>query len=403
MPSTKNKDMETINDTITMWLQQLGVQPESMGTVHRIVAVAGILLLAYVAHWLCRKVVVTTVKKLTSKTQNKWDDYLFNDRVLSDFCHMVPPIVITALIPFAFPSEPMTLAFVLKICWIYITIVVVRLICTFLTSLYTISSEHEKLKERSMKGFYQMMKLIVICVGTIIIISTLIDKDPVKILTGLGASAAILTLVFKDTIMGLVAGVQLTANDMLRPGDWITMPKYGADGSVLEVTLTTVKVQNWDKTISTIPPYALVNDSFQNWRGMRESGGRRVKRSINIDMHTVRFCTPEELETFRKEEWMQGFEATGKEEVNLYVFRHYLEHYLRTHPKVNQNLTLMIRQLQPTAEGMPIELYFFSNGTEWIPYERLQAEVFDHLLATVHQFGLKVFQSPTGLDLRYLK
>ena len=403
MPSTKNKDMETINDTITMWLQQLGVQPESMGTVHRIVAVAGILLLAYVAHWLCRKVVVTTVKKLTSKTQNKWDDYLFNDRVLNDFCHMVPPIVITALIPFAFPNEPMTLAFVLKICWIYITIVVVRLICTFLTSLYTISSEHEKLKERSMKGFYQMMKLIVICVGTIIIISTLIDKDPVKILTGLGASAAILTLVFKDTIMGLVAGVQLTANDMLRPGDWITMPKYGADGSVLEVTLTTVKVQNWDKTISTIPPYALVNDSFQNWRGMRESGGRRVKRSINIDMHTVRFCTPEELETFRKEEWMQGFEATGKEEVNLYVFRHYMEHYLRTHPKVNQNLTLMIRQLQPTAEGMPIELYFFSDGTEWIPYERLQAEVFDHLLATVHQFGLKVFQSPTGLDLRYLK
>ena len=403
MPSTKNKDMETINDTITMWLQQLGVQPESMGAVHRIVAVAGILLLAYVAHWLCRKVVVTTVKKLTSKTQNKWDDYLFNDRVLNDFCHMVPPIVITALIPFAFPSEPMTLAFVLKICWIYITIVVVRLICTFLTSLYIISSEHEKLKERSMKGFYQMMKLIVICVGTIIIISTLIDKDPVKILTGLGASAAILTLVFKDTIMGLVAGVQLTANDMLRPGDWITMPKYGADGSVLEVTLTTVKVQNWDKTISTIPPYALVNDSFQNWRGMRESGGRRVKRSINIDMHTVRFCTPEELETFRKEEWMQGFEATGKEEVNLYVFRHYLEHYLRTHPKVNQNLTLMIRQLQPTAEGMPIELYFFSDGTEWIPYERLQAEVFDHLLATVHQFGLKVFQSPTGLDLRYLK
>ena len=395
--------METINDTITMWLQQLGVQPESMGTVHRIVAVVGILLLAYVAHWLCRKVVVTTVKKLTSKTQNKWDDYLFNDRVLNDFCHMVPPIVITALIPFAFPNEPMTLAFVLKICWIYITIVVVRLICTFLTSLYTISSEHEKLKERSMKGFYQMMKLIVICVGTIIIISTLIDKDPVKILTGLGASAAILTLVFKDTIMGLVAGVQLTANDMLRPGDWITMPKYGADGSVLEVTLTTVKVQNWDKTISTIPPYALVNDSFQNWRGMRESGGRRVKRSINIDMHTVRFCTPEELETFRKEEWMQGFEATGKEEVNLYVFRHYLEHYLRTHPKVNQNLTLMIRQLQPTAEGMPIELYFFSDGTEWIPYERLQAEVFDHLLATVHQFGLKVFQSPTGLDLRYLK
>jgi miniconductance mechanosensitive channel len=311
--------------------------------------------------------------------------------------------VITALIPFAFQGAPMTLAFILKICWVYITVVVVRLLCTFLTSLYTISSEHEKLKERSMKGFYQMIKLVVICIGVIIIVSTLIDKDPVKILTGLGASAAILTLVFKDTIMGLVAGVQLTANDMLRPGDWITMPKYGADGTVLEVTLTTVKVQNWDKTISTIPPYALVNDSFQNWRGMRESGGRRVKRSINIDMHSVRFCTADEMDAYRREEWMQDFEGSGQEVVNLYVFRYYMERYLRTHPKVNQNLMIMIRQLQPTAEGMPIELYFFSDGTDWIPYEHLQAEVFDHLLATLHKFDLKVFQSPTGLDLRYLK
>lgn len=395
--------MEIINYTMNEWLQGLGVQLEYLGTVHRMVAVIGILLLAYVAHWIFRKVVVTSVKKLTAKTNNKWDDYLFNDRVLDDFCHLLPPIVITALIPFAFQGAPMTLAFILKICWVYITVVVVRLLCTFLTSLYTISSEHEKLKERSMKGFYQMIKLVVICIGVIIIVSTLIDKDPVKILTGLGASAAILTLVFKDTIMGLVAGVQLTANDMLRPGDWITMPKYGADGTVLEVTLTTVKVQNWDKTISTIPPYALVNDSFQNWRGMRESGGRRVKRSINIDMHSVRFCTADEMDAYRREEWMQDFEGSGQEVVNLYVFRYYMERYLRTHPKVNQNLMIMIRQLQPTAEGMPIELYFFSDGTDWIPYEHLQAEVFDHLLATLHKFGLKVFQSPTGLDLRYLK
>ena len=395
--------MEIINYTMNEWLQGLGVQLEYLGTVHRIVAVIGILLLAYVAHWIFRKVVVTSVKKLTAKTNNKWDDYLFNDRVLDDFCHLLPPIVITALIPFAFQGAPMTLAFILKICWVYITVVVVRLLCTFLTSLYTISSEHEKLKERSMKGFYQMIKLVVICIGVIIIVSTLIDKDPVKILTGLGASAAILTLVFKDTIMGLVAGVQLTANDMLRPGDWITMPKYGADGTVLEVTLTTVKVQNWDKTISTIPPYALVNDSFQNWRGMRESGGRRVKRSINIDMHSVRFCTADEMDAYRREEWMQDFEGSGQEVVNLYVFRYYMERYLRTHPKVNQNLMIMIRQLQPTAEGMPIELYFFSDGTDWIPYEHLQAEVFDHLLATLHKFDLKVFQSPTGLDLQYLK
>jgi miniconductance mechanosensitive channel len=209
-------------------------------------------------------------------------------------------------------------------------------------------------------------------------------------------------LVFQDTIKGLVAGIQLTANDMVRPGDWISMPKYGADGDVMEVSLTTVKVRNWDKTITTVPPYALVNDSFQNWRGMFDIGGRRVKRSIHIDMNTVRFCTEEELAHFKQQPWMEGFEETGKEEVNLYLFRHYLDYYLRHHPKVNQDMIMLVRQLQPTEHGMPIELYFFSANTAWVKYEALQAEVFDHVLATLHRFGLKVFQSPTGLDLQSL-
>jgi len=186
---------------------------------------------------------------------------------------------------------------------------------------------------------------------------------------------------------------------MLRPGDWITMQKYGADGLVLEVTLTTVKVQNWDKTIITVPPYALVNDSFQNWRGMFDNGGRRVKRSVNIDMNTVRFCTSEEMDRFRQQPWMEGFEETGREEVNLYIFRHYVEYYLRHNPKVNSDMILAVRQLQPTAQGMPIELYFFSADTVWLKYEHLQAEVFDHILAMLHTFGLKVFQSPSGTDL----
>jgi len=352
-----------------------------------------------VADYFCRKIVVPTIKKLTARTQATWDDYLFNDAVLDNMCHLIPPIILYVLLPFAFPHEPVTLTFILKLCWVYITAVAMKLICSFLTSLYTISSEHEKLKNHPLKGVYQMIKLIVICVGVIIIISTLIDKDPVNILTGLGASAAILMLVFKDTIMGLVAGVQLSANDMLRPGDWITMPKYGADGTVIEVTLTTVKVRNWDNTITTVPPYALVSDSFQNWRGMRESGGRRVKRSINIDMNTVRFCTPEQMKKFEKQVWMSGFEKTGKEEVNLYVFRHYLEYYLRHNPRVNTELILMVRQLQPTPQGLPIELYFFSANKDWIPYERLQAEVFDHLLAVLPEFGLRVFQIPSGLDV----
>ena len=394
--------METINNGLMTWLQQLGVAEGSLLTVQRIVVIAAILLIAYVLDMICRKVVMPGVRKVTAKTQITWDDYLLNDDVLNNVCHLIPPVVVYALIPFAFPHEPALLEFILKICWIYITVVGMKLVCAFLTSLYTISSEHEKLKNHSMKGFYQMIKLIVICIGSIIIISTLIDKDPIAILTGLGAGTAILMLVFQDTIKGLVAGVQLTANDMLRPGDWITMPKYGADGDVIEVSLTTVKVRNWDKTITTVPPYALVNDSFQNWRGMFDMGGRRVKRSINIDMNTVRFCTEEELAEFKKQPWMEGFEETGKEEVNLYIFRHYVMYYLKHHPKVHQELIMTVRQLQPTAQGIPIELYFFSANTAWLRYEHLQAEVFDHVLAMLHKFDLKVFQSPTGLDLQKL-
>ena len=394
--------METINNELMMWLQQLGVAEGSLLVVQRIVVIMGILLIAYLLDMICRKVVMPGVRKVTAKTQSTWDDYLLSDEVMTNVCHLIPPIVVFALIPFAFPNEPNFLSLILKICTIYITVVVMKLICAFLTSLYTISSEHEKLKNHSMKGFYQMLKLIVVCIGVIIIISELISKDPIAILTGLGAGTAILMLVFQDTIKGLVAGIQLTANDMVRPGDWISMPKYGADGDVMEVSLTTVKVRNWDKTITTVPPYALVNDSFQNWRGMFDIGGRRVKRSIHIDMNTVRFCTEEELAHFKQQPWMEGFEETGKEEVNLYLFRHYLDYYLRHHPKVNQDMIMLVRQLQPTEHGMPIELYFFSANTAWVKYEALQAEVFDHVLAVVHRFGLKVFQSPTGLDLQSL-
>ena len=394
--------METINNELMMWLQQLGVAEGSLLVVQRIVVIMGILLITYLLDMICRKVVMPGIRKMTAKTQSTWDDYLLSDEVMTNVCHLIPPIVVYALIPFAFPYEPNFLSLLLKICTIYITVVVMKLICAFLTSLYTISSEHEKLKNHSLKGFYQMLKLIVVCIGVIIIISELISKDPIAILTGLGAGTAILMLVFQDTIKGLVAGIQLTANDMVRPGDWISMPKYGADGDVMEVSLTTVKVRNWDKTITTVPPYALVNDSFQNWRGMFDIGGRRVKRSIHIDMNTVRFCTEEELAHFKQQPWMEGFEETGKEEVNLYLFRHYLDYYLRHHPKVNQDMIMLVRQLQPTEHGMPIELYFFSANTAWVKYEALQAEVFDHVLAVVHRFGLKVFQSPTGLDLQSL-
>lgn len=363
---------------------------------------AGILAIAFLLDLVCRKLIIPMIRKITSKTESIIDDHLLSDNVLKNVCDLVPPIVAYALMQYVFPTEFASHVIIRKICWIYITAVSIKLICSFITSLYTISSEHEKYKNQTLKGFYQMLKLVVVCIGAIIIVSTIIDKNPIAILTGLGAGTAILMLVFQDTIKGLVAGIQLTANDMLRPGDWITVPKYGADGDVMEVTLTTVKVRNWDKTITTVPPYALVNDSFQNWRGMFDIGGRRVKRSINIDMNTVRFCTSEELENYKKEPWMEGFEPTGEKEVNLYIFRHYVEYYLRHHPKVSQEMIMTIRQLQPTAQGMPIELYFFSADTGWLNYERLQAEVFDHVIAMLHIFDLKIFQSPTGLDFQKL-
>ena len=274
------------------------------------------------------------------------------------------------------------------------------LVNSFLNSLYEISNEHETLRNRPLKGIYQMINLVAIGIGIILIISILIDQNAATILAGLGASAAVLMLIFKDSILGLVAGVQLSANDMLRPGDWITMPKYGADGDVLEVSLTTVKVRNFDKTITTIPPYALVSDSFQNWRGMRETGGRRIKRSIFIDMTTVHFCSEKEKIMFASRGWIDEAQAKPETQVvNLYVFRNYLQNYLRKHPRTHKELMIMVRQMQPTSEGLPLEIYCFSNTTVWLEYEQIQGEIFDHILAVIPEFGLRIFQRPSGNDL----
>jgi miniconductance mechanosensitive channel len=365
-----------------------------------LISIGAIVIVAYIAEKVCRKCVIPIVRKVTLKTHSIWDDHLLGDRVMDNVCHLVFPVIVSALSPVVLGEANPAMPFLKDICWIYITIVSVKLICSIFSALYAISCEHEKYKHHSLKAFYQMLKLVVICVGVIVVISTLIHKNPIAILTGLGAGTAVLMLVFQDTIKGLVAGVQLTANDMLRPGDWIAMPKYGADGSVIEVTLTTVKVRNWDNTIVTVPPYALVNDSFQNWKSMYDLGGRRIKRSIEIDMYTVRFFTEEEMAKLKTQPWMEGFEDKGNKVVNLSVFCHYVKYYLAHHPGVNKDMTLLVRQLQPSAHGMPIELYFFSASTDWIKYENLQSEVFEHLLASLSLFDLKVFQSPTGVDLR---
>lgn len=387
-----------MNPTLLRWLSPLGITADSRAWLYWLIAIAAIALVVFMADVVCRRLLLPLVKRLTRATRAAWDDILLSDTMLKDVSRLVPPILIAVLMPLAFSHGHPTLDFLLKVNLIYLIAIITKLLCTSLSALYDLSSHQDRLKNHPIKGIYQMLKIVVICVALIIVVSILINKNPGYILTALGASAAVLMLVFKDSIMGLVAGIQLSANDMLRPGDWITMPKYGADGDVIEVTLTTVKVQNWDKTITTVPPYALVSDSFQNWRGMRDSGGRRVKRSVYIDMRSITFCTEEQMADFERRGWLEGIEREDKFAVNLHVFRNYLERYLRQHHRVNQNMIIMVRQLQPTAQGLPLELYFFSDGTDWVPYEHLQSEIFEHVFAVMPTFGLRVFQSPMGID-----
>ena len=386
-----------MNKTILYWLSSLGAPVVEHEWFYWAISIAAILLVVYFCDLIFRRLVIPTIRKVTYKTNFQWDEIILNDSMFKDISRLVPPVLLAVLLPIVFIGSEF-FDFIMRVNYIYLVVVVCKLICTFLASLYDLSLHHERLKNHSLQSVYQMLKVLVICVALIIVVSILINKNPGYILTALGASAAVLMLVFKDMIVGLVAGVQLSVNDMLRPGDWISMPKYGADGDVVEVSLTTVKVQNWDKTITTIPPYALVSDSFQNWRGMQESGGRRVKRAIYIDMRSIQFCTDEQMQQFEAKGWLDGIERVDGFPVNLHIFRNYLDKYLRTHPRVNQDMIIMVRQLQPTAQGLPLELYFFSEGTSWIPYEHLQSEVFEHLFAMLPTFGLRVFQSPMGID-----
>lgn len=392
--------MEDLYLEVAQQLSDMGIDKENLSWSTRLTLVALILLISYIMTKLFRHLVIPAVHKITSRTKATWDDYLFNEKMMTSFCRMIPPIMFYLLLPFVFNNVPQVLDILLKGCLIYLVITTLMLVNSFLNSLYEISNEHETLRNRPLKGIYQMINLVAIGIGIILIISILIDQNAATILAGLGASAAVLMLIFKDSILGLVAGVQLSANDMLRPGDWITMPKYGADGDVLEVSLTTVKVRNFDKTITTIPPYALVSDSFQNWRGMRETGGRRIKRSIFIDMTTVHFCSEKEKIMFASRGWIDEAQAKPETQVvNLYVFRNYLQNYLREHPRTHKELMIMVRQMQPTSEGLPLEIYCFSNTTVWPEYEQIQGEIFDHILAVIPEFGLRIFQRPSGNDL----
>lgn len=408
--------------SVSRWLNHLGMSQalaNKFGDVSDFIMVlACSVLIYYLAKW----VITRIIRRVAMRTSNLWDDALLKYKVFQRSAFLLPGIIVYQSIPITLSEFPKVFCdSILKLTNIYIVIVFILVTISFLNALFSLYNESGQSKFQPVKGYLQIGKIIVYVVGILLILSYLFNQSPLVMLTGLGAFSAILLLIFKDPILGLVGGVQLSANDMLRIGDWISMPKFGADGTVQEISLTTVKVQNFDNTITTLPTYSLVSESFQNYRGMKESGVRRLKRSISIDMSSVKFCTNEMLDKFRNieilteylEKTSQELEdynrennidntvfVNGRRQTNIGVFRAYLEEYLQRHPMVHQDSDLLVRQLQPTSSGIPIEIYAFTIETEFIKYEKVQSDIFDHILAIVPHFELSIFQSPTGEDMR---
>ncbi|MDD3508803.1 MAG: mechanosensitive ion channel [Parabacteroides sp.] len=415
--------MEQITNWFNQKLLNFGTSVSVADYLDNFAVLLIIILLALAVDYICRYILLGAFKKFAKKTTNQLDDLIIEKKIINKGMHIIPSILIFTMLPLAYPSpaDKEILVLLQKLCQIYIITVSLLFINSLLNLGVELFHRNDKFKDKPLKGFVQIVQVILFSVGIILLISILINESPSTIFTGIGASAAILMLVFKDTILGFVAGIQLSANDMLRVDDWISMPKYGADGTVIEITLNTVKVKNFDNTISTIPPYALISESFQNWRGMRESPGRRIKRSINLDMNSVKFCTPEMLEKYRKISLLAGYIddtenklqtynqanqidntilVNGRRQTNLGVFRAYLQRYLESLPEVNKEMICMVRHLQPTEKGIPMELYFFSSIKDWVIYETIQADVFDHVLAVIPEFDLQIFQELSGSDVR---
>ena len=379
-----------------------------------------IIVLCFVANMIVKKIILRTITVFITKNRFTWDDKLLERKVFHRLSHIVPAIIIHYAST-VYAAYPVLSLLIEKGADAYMIITILLVLNSFMNAVNDIYLTYDISKVRPIKGYIQVAKIILFFVGAILMIATLIGQNPVVLLGGLGALSAVLMLVFKDSILGLVAGIQLTANDMVRVGDWVEMPKYNADGAVIEITLNTVKVQNWDMTITMIPSYAFISDSFKNWRGMQESGGRRIKRSVYIDVSSIAFCTDEMIEKFKQIHFLKDYierkereiaqynrenkiddsiKVNGRRMTNIGTYRAYIAKYLENHPGIHKGLTAMVRQLAPGEHGLPLEIYAFTNDTRWVAYESIQADIFDHILAVAPEFGLRVFQNPTGHDMR---
>ncbi|RCU45180.1 MULTISPECIES: mechanosensitive ion channel family protein [Corallincola] len=404
-----------MRDTLTHWLinANFPVNPLLIDAL----LITLLLLIAVVADLMTRRILLKAVRQVIKRSPMKWDDLLVDFKVMEHLAHLAPAVLMISLIPNAFADRPNSERILTLVVSLYLLFVICRGLMALLSALEALASRHSNSNKLPLRSIAQLAKLFVLLLSLILGASMLIDRSPMVLLSGLGAFTAVLLLVFKDTILGFVAGLQLAANDMVRCGDWIEVKKFGADGAVQDVGLTTVKVQNWDKTITTVPTYALFSDAFKNWRGMEESSGRRIKRSLHLDVQSIKFLDEETfnalseisvlspyLEQKRTEigQWHDKHPCNHRQLTNIGTFRAYLEQYLKQHPLVNGELTLLVRQLAPTSEGLPIELYLFSNDKRWAHYEALQADLFDHIFAILPVFGLRAFQAPSGQDFQRL-
>ncbi len=406
-----------IEDLLIRW----GLPRDYVSVINILAGIILIVIIAIISDLILKRVIINIVTRIIKKSKTVWDDILLDRKTLIRLSHLAPALIIFYLLRFVLYDYESIVKIMQGAIKVYIVILGLMVIDPLANGFHKIYQTLPISKDRSIKGYIQVIKIIVYFIAILLILAILFNKKVTGLLTGLGAVAAILILVFKDTLLGFVASIQLSANNMIKVGDWITMPKHNADGTVTEINLHTVKVQNWDKTIITIPTYALVSDSFTNWKGMEESGGRRIKRSINIDMKSVKFCTREMVEKFKKIQFLKEYVKKIQSEIELYnkenkidesvvvngrrmtnigTFRKYLEKYLSNHPKIHNNMTFLVRQLQPTDKGIPIEIYVFSNDQRWANYESIQADIFDHILAVIPEFELRVFQSPSGDDFQ---
>ena len=378
-----------------------------------------LLLLAFISYWITKRFMVHLILMVFKRSKNTWDDALVQHGFVRRLSFLMPIIVIYLSADFLLPRNALAPEFFKRFAMVFFVLASVWILDSVLLAIREIYGTSDIAARRPIRGYLDAIKIGAFIMAGIFIVSILTDRSPWGILSILGGFTVVLMLVFKDTILGFVASIQLSGHDMVRIGDWIEMPKYGADGDVIDVSIHTVKVRNWDKTITTIPTYGLVSDAFKNWRGMSESGGRRIKRALHIDMSSIKFNTDEMLERFRKFDLIKDYIAVKQEEINDYnkehetntsqlingrhqtnigVFRAYIVAYLKNHPKIHQDMTFLVRHLAPTQNGLPVQIYVFSNDQAWANYEAIQADIFDHLLAAVPEFELRVFQNPTGYD-----